>query len=164
MDKQHQKRRPLWGIVSNGYNRIRDFFPELEYNPVMKVVCSRTESKVKAFAEQWGYESYETDWKEVIKRDDVDAIDICTPNDMHADIAIAAAEAGKMVLCEKPLARTVEEAQPMVDAIEKAGVPNTVFYNYRRIPAVTLIKNIIDSGKLGKIFHYILLHHIFLLI
>ena len=139
---------------SNGYNRIRDFFPELEYNPVMKVVCSRTESKVKAFAEQWGYESYETDWKEVIKRDDVDAIDICTPNDMHADIAIAAAEAGKMVLCEKPLARTVEEAQPMVDAIEKAGVPNTVFYNYRRIPAVTLIKNIIDSGKLGKIFHY----------
>lgn len=139
---------------SNGYNRIRDFFPELEYRPVLKTVCSRTEEKVKAFAEQWGYDSYETDWKKVISRDDIDAVDICTPNDMHAEIAIAAAEAGKMVLCEKPLARSVAEAQPMVDAIEKAGVPNTVFYNYRRIPAVTLIKQIIDSGKLGKIFHY----------
>lgn len=139
---------------TNGHKRIGDFFPELEYRPVLKTVCARTEEKVKAFAEQWGYESYETDWKAVIARDDIDAVDICTPNDMHANIAIAAAEAGKMVLCEKPLARTVAEAQPMVDAIEKAGVANTVFYNYRRIPAVTLIKQIVDSGKLGKIFHY----------
>jgi predicted dehydrogenase len=139
---------------SNGYNRIGNFFPELEYRPVLKVVCSRTADKVKAFAEQWGYESFETDWKAVIARDDIDAVDICTPNDMHADIAIAAAEAGKMVLCEKPLARTVAEAQPMVDAVAKAGVANTVWYNYRRAPAVTLIKQIIDSGKLGKIFHY----------
>lgn len=139
---------------TNGHKRIGDFFPELEYRPVLKTVCARTEEKVKAFAEQWGYESYETDWKAVIARDDIDAVDICTPNDMHANIAIAAAEAGKMVLCEKPLARTVAEAQPMVDAIEKAGVANTVFYNYRRIPAVTLIKQIVDSGKLGQIFHY----------
>ena len=139
---------------TNGYKRISDFFPELEYMPVLKTVCSRTEKKVKAFAEQWNFESYETDWKKVIARDDIDAVDICTPNDMHADIAIAAAEAGKMVLCEKPLARTVAEAKPMVDAIEKSKVPNTVFYNYRRVPAVTLIKQIIDSGKLGKIFHY----------
>lgn len=139
---------------TNGHKRIGDFFPELEYRPVLKTVCARTEEKVKAFAEQWGYESYETDWKAVIARDDIDAVDICTPNDMHANIAIAAAEAGKMVLCEKPLARSVAEAQPMVDAIEKAGVANTVFYNYRRIPAVTLIKQIVDSGKLGQIFHY----------
>ena len=139
---------------TNGYKRIGDFFPELAYRPVLKTVCARTEEKVKAFADQWGYESYETDWKAVIARDDIDAVDICTPNDMHAKIAIAAAEAGKMVLCEKPLARTVAEAQPMVDAIVKAKVPNTVFYNYRRIPAVTLIKQIVDSGKLGKIFHY----------
>lgn len=139
---------------TNGYKRIGDFFPELEYRPVLKAVCSRTPDKVQAFAEQWGYESFETDWKAVIARDDIDAVDICTPNDMHADIAIAAAEAGKMVLCEKPLARTVAESQPMVDAIEKAGVANTVWYNYRRTPAVTLAKQIVDSGKLGKVFHY----------
>ena len=139
---------------SNAYKRIGDFFPELGHRPVLKVVCGRDEAKVKDFAEQWGYEKSVTDWKEIIAMDDVDAVDICTPNDMHAEIAIAAAEAGKMVLCEKPLARTVAEAQPMVDAIEKAGVKNTVWYNYRRVPAVTLAKQLIDSGKLGKIFHY----------
>lgn len=139
---------------SNGYKRVSDFFPELQYSPELKVVCSRREDKVRAFADQWGYESIETDWKKVIARDDVDAVDICTPNDTHAEIAIAAAEAGKMILCEKPLARTLAEAQQMVDAIEKAGVNNTVWYNYRRIPAVTLAKQIIDSGKLGRIFHY----------
>ncbi|MEJ7678628.1 MAG: Gfo/Idh/MocA family oxidoreductase [Segetibacter sp.] len=139
---------------SNGYKRVSNFFPELQYSPELKVVCSRREDKVRAFADQWGYQSIETDWKQVISRDDIDAIDICTPNDMHAEIAIAAAEAGKMVLCEKPLARTLAEAQGMVDAIEKAGVNTTVWYNYRRIPAVTLAKQIIDSGKLGRIFHY----------
>ncbi len=139
---------------TNGYKRVADFFPDLQYKPVLKAVCARREDKVKAFAEQWGYESYETDYKKLIARDDIDAIDICTPNDSHAEIAIAAAAAGKMILCEKPLARNVEEAQRMVDAIEKAGVPNTVWYNYRRLPAVTLAKQIVDSGKLGKIFHY----------
>ncbi len=139
---------------SNGYNRIRNFFPELQYVPQLKAVCSRNAEKVKAFAEQWGYESYETDWRKLIERDDIDAIDICTPNDTHAEIAIAAAAKGKMILCEKPLARTVAEGQKMVDAIEKAKVPNTVWYNYRRIPAITLAKQLIDSGKLGKIFHY----------
>ncbi|NIJ55806.1 Gfo/Idh/MocA family protein [Dyadobacter arcticus] len=139
---------------SNGYKRIGDFFPELEYRPVLQAVCSRNEEKVKAFAEQWGYASVETDWKKIIERDDIDAVDICTPNDTHAEIAIAAAAAGKMILCEKPLARTLEEAKTMVDAIEKAGVQNTVWYNYRRVPAVTLAKQIVDSGKLGRIFHY----------
>ncbi len=139
---------------SNGYKRVGDFFPELQYTPVLKAACSRTEATVRAFAEQWGYESWETDWKVLIARDDIDAIDICTPNDMHADIAIAAAEAGKMILCEKPLARGMEESEKMVTAIKKAGVPNTVWYNYRLLPAVTLAKQIIDSGKLGRIFHY----------
>lgn len=139
---------------TNGYKRIGDFFPELEYRPVLKAVCSRNAEKVKAFAEQWGYESVETDWKAIIARDDIDAVDICTPNDTHAEIAIAAAAAGKMILCEKPLARTLDEAKTMVDAIEKSGVKNTVWYNYRRIPAVTLAKQIVDSGKLGRIFHY----------
>ena len=139
---------------TNGYKRVGDFFPELQYRPVLKAVCSRTADRVKAFAEQWGYESVETDWKAVIARNDIDAVDICTPNNMHAEIAIAAAEAGKMVLCEKPLCRNLAEGQQMVDAVEKAGVKNTVWYNYRRLPAVTLAKQIIDSGKLGRIFHY----------
>jgi predicted dehydrogenase len=139
---------------SNGYKRVSDFFPELESRPILKAVCSRRQEKVNAFAEQWGYESVETDWKALIARDDIDAVDICTPNNMHAEIAIAAAEAGKMVLCEKPLARTLAESQQMVDAVEKAGVNNTVWYNYRRLPAVTLAKQIVASGKLGRIFHY----------
>ena len=139
---------------SNAYKRIGDFFPELKHRAVLKTVCARNVEKVTAFADQWGYESVETDWKAVIARDDIDAVDICTPNDTHAAISIAAAAAGKMILCEKPLARSLAESQQMVDAIEKAGVPNTVWYNYRRVPAVTLAKQIIDSGKLGKIFHY----------
>lgn len=141
-------------IHTNGYKRLADFFPEYEYNPVLQACCSRREANAKAFMERWGYASYETDWRKVIERDDIDAVDICTPNDSHAEIAIAAAKAGKMILCEKPLARTVAEAEEMVKAVEAAGVKNTVWYNYRRVPAVTLAKNIVASGKLGKIFHY----------
>ncbi len=141
-------------IHTNGYKRLGDFFPEYEYRPVLQVACSRREDKIKAFAEQWGYASYETDWRKVIERDDVDAVDICTPNGTHAEIANAAAKAGKMILCEKPLARTLDEAKTMAEVVEKAGVKNTVWYNYRRVPAVTLAKKIVDSGKLGKVFHY----------
>ncbi len=141
-------------IHTNGYKRLGDFFPELGHRPVLQAACSRREDKINAFAEQWGYQSVETDWKKMIARDDIDAIDICTPNDTHAEIAIAAAEAGKMILCEKPLSKTLKEGEEMVKAIEKAGVKNTVWYNYRRVPAVTLAKQLVDSGKLGKIFHY----------
>lgn len=139
---------------SNAYRRLANFFPDLGVLPVLKAVCSRNEEKVKAFAEQWGYESYETDWKALIARDDIDAVDICTPNDTHAEIAMAAAKAGKMILCEKPLSRTLDEAKQMVESVEKAGVKNTVWYNYRRVPAVTLAKQLVDEGKLGRIFHY----------
>jgi predicted dehydrogenase len=138
---------------SNAYKRVNDFF-EVAYRPVLKAVCGRTAEGASAFAEKWGYESIETDWRKLVERKDIDAIDICTPNNTHAEIAIAAAGAGKMVLCEKPLAMNLVEGQAMVDAIEKAGVPNTVWYNYRRIPAVTLAKQLIDAGRLGKIFHY----------
>jgi predicted dehydrogenase len=138
---------------SNAYKRVNDFF-DVPYRPVLKAVCGRTTEGAKAFAEQWGYESTETDWRKLIERKDIDAIDICTPNNTHAEIALAAAAAGKMVLCEKPLSMNLVEGQKMVDAIEKAGVPNTVWYNYRRVPAVTLAKNLIDAGRLGKIFHY----------
>ncbi len=138
---------------SNAYKRVNDFF-DVAYRPVLKAVCGRTAEGARAFADKWGYESVETDWRKLIERKDIDAIDICTPNDTHAEIAIAAAEAGKMVLCEKPLARDLKESQPMVEAVEKAGVPNTVWYNYRRVPAVTLAKKLIDEGRLGRIFHY----------
>ena len=139
---------------TNGYKRANDFFPELEYRPVLKAVCGRNAEKVQEFADQWQYESIETDWKELIKRDDIDAIDICTPNNSHAEIAIAAAEAGKMILCEKPLALNPAEGEEMIAAVEKAGVQNTVWYNYRRVPAVTMAKQLIDERKLGRIFHY----------
>ena len=139
---------------TNAHKRVGDFFPDLEWKTCLKAVCARTPEKVRAFAEQWGYESYETDWKTLVSREDIDAVDICAPNNTHAEIALAAIAAGKMILCEKPLARTVAEGQPMVDAVEEAGVKNTVWYNYRRVPSVTLAKQVIDSGKLGQVFHY----------
>ena len=90
-------------IHTNGYKRLADFFPEYEYRPVLQACCSRREANAKAFMERWDYASYETDWRKLLAREDIDAVDICTPNDMHAEIAIAAAKAGKMILCEKPL-------------------------------------------------------------
>jgi predicted dehydrogenase len=138
---------------SNAYSQVNHFF-DLEYKPVLKSVCARDEGKAKAFAQQWGYESVETDWKKLLERKDIDAVDICTPNNLHAEIAIAAAKAGKMILCEKPLSMNVAEGEEMCKAVEKAGVPNIVWYNYRRVPAVTFAKQLIDEGKLGRIFHY----------
>jgi len=138
---------------SNGYAQAPHFF-NLGRKPVLKAACGRDKDKLKAFAEQWGYESTETDWRKVIERKDIDVIDICTPNNSHCEIALAAAAAGKMILCEKPLAMTGAEGLKMVEAVERAKVPNMVWYNYRRVPAVTYAKQIIDSGKLGKIFHY----------
>lgn len=139
---------------TNGYKRANDFFPDLTHRPILKAVCGRTADKAQAFADQWQYESIETDWRKMIERDDIDAIDICTPNNFHCEIAIAAAEAGKMILCEKPLALNPEEGARMVQAVETAGVANTVWYNYRRVPAVSLAKQLIDEGRLGRIFHY----------
>jgi len=138
---------------SNGYRQAPQFF-DLEYKPILKACCARNEERIKEFAENWGYESYETDWKKLIARDDIDAIDICTPNNLHHEMAIAAAKAGKMILCEKPLAMDTTQGEEMVAAVEEAGVANTVWYNYRRVPAVSLAKQLIDEGRLGRIFHY----------
>src|SRR5947209_14621547 len=138
---------------SNAYRKVNNFF-DREYRPVLKAACARSADKAKAFAAKWGYESVETDWRKLVERKDIDLIDICTPNNTHAEIALAAARAGKMILCEKPLAMNGPEALKMVEAVEKASVANMVWYNYRRVPAVTLAKNLIDEGKLGKIFHY----------
>lgn len=138
---------------SNAYTKVNHFF-DLEYQPVLKAICARNGERAQQFADQWGYESVETDWKKLLERDDIDAIDICTPNNLHHEIAIAAAKAGKMILCEKPLAMDVAQGEEMCKAVEEAGVANTVWYNYRRVPAVTLAKQMIDEGKLGRIFHY----------
>ena len=138
---------------SNAFKQCNNFF-QLEHETVLKAACARDAGKLKAFADQWGYESTETDWRKLVERKDIDIIDIAAPNDMHHDIAIAAAAAGKMVMCEKPLGRNSTESREMVDAVEKAKVANMVWYNYRRVPAVTLAKQLIDEGRLGKIFHY----------
>ena len=138
---------------SNGYKRVSDFF-DLDYTPVLQAVTARDTAKAQVFADRWGYKRVESDWRKLVAADDIDAVDICTPNNLHAEIAIEAAKHGKAILCEKPLAMDVAEGERMLAAIEKAGVPNMVWYNYRRIPAVTFAKQIIDSGKLGRIFHY----------
>ncbi len=138
---------------SNAFLQAGRFF-DLPYKVNLKAVCARNTDRVKAFAENWGYESSETDWRKLIERDDIDLIDIASPNDTHAEIAIAAAQAGKMVMCEKPLGRNAAEARAMVEAVEAAKVPNTVWYNYRRVPAVTMLKNLLDDGRFGRIFHY----------
>jgi predicted dehydrogenase len=138
---------------SNAYSQVNHFF-DLKYRPVLKAACARSADKVKPFADKWGYESVETDWRRLLDRKDIDLIDICTPNNTHAEIALAAAAAGKMILCEKPLAMDGPEALKMTQAVEKAKVPNMVWYNYRRVPAVTLAKQLIDEGKLGRIYHY----------
>jgi predicted dehydrogenase len=138
---------------SNAFLQAGRFF-DLPYQPVLKAVCARNSERVKGFADNWGYESVETDWRKLIERSDIDLIDIASPNDTHAEIAIATAKAGKMVLCEKPLGRNAAEARAMTGAVEAAKVPNMVWYNYRRVPAVMLLKHLIDEGRFGRIFHY----------
>jgi predicted dehydrogenase len=138
---------------SNAYKRLNDFFP-VEHRPVLKAVCARNREKAQGFADNWGYERVETDWRRLIEADDIDLIDIGAPNHVHKEIALAAAAAGKMILCEKPLSMTVAEGEEMVAAVEKAGVPNMVWFNYRRVPSISLAKQIIDEGRIGRAFHY----------
>ena len=138
---------------SNAHTKVKRFF-DLEYEPVTKALCDCKEENLKPFAENWGWETTETDWRALVERSDIDVIDIAAPNNMHHDIAVAAAEAGKMVLCEKPIAMNAAEAVEMVDAVEKAGVANMVWFNYRRVPAIALAKQLIDEGRIGRVFHY----------
>jgi myo-inositol 2-dehydrogenase/D-chiro-inositol 1-dehydrogenase len=138
---------------SNAFLKVNNFF-DLPYRPVLKTVCARNAERARAFADKWGYSSVETDWQALVNSSEIDLIDIASPNDTHAGIAVAAAKAGKMVMCEKPLGRNSAESAAMVETVRQAGVPNMVWYNYRRVPAITLAKQLIDEGRLGKIFHY----------
>ena len=138
---------------SNAWKNVTNFF-DVPIKPVLKVACGRDEKAVKAFADNWGWEEVETDWKKVIERDDIDIVDISTPPALHAPIALAAAKAGKHIFCEKPIALTSAEALQMYEAAEKAGVVHYLNHNYRRCPAVMLAKEMIDAGKLGQIYHW----------
>src|SRR4029079_18347590 len=137
---------------SHAFPPARRFF-RLAYQPVLKAVCARNAARAEAFAANWGYQAIESDWRKLVERSDIDLIDIASPNDTHAEIAIAAAKAGKIVMCEKPLGRTAAEAGAMVEAVESAKAPNMVWYNYRRVPAVMLLKQLLDENRLGRIFH-----------
>jgi len=138
---------------SNAYRQVTPFFsPRLK--PRMKVLCGRDAKAVKRAAGQLGWEETATDWREVVSRKDIHIVDVSTPGDSHAEIAIAAAQAGKVVFCEKPLANTVKEAKAMLAAVRKAGVTHMICHNYRRAPAVMLAKQLIESGQLGKLYHY----------
>ena len=139
---------------SNAYRQVSQFF-KLEHRPVLKACCARKEDKIKAFAENWGYESYETDWRKLIDRKDIDLIDIGSPNNTHHEIVLAAAARGQ----DDPLRKAAGDerqakAEEMVAAVEKADVPNMVWFNYRRVPAIALAKQIVDEGRIGRPFHY----------
>lgn len=138
---------------SHAYRDLPFFF-DTKLKPVQKAISGRNEAAVKEAAAKMGWESYETDWRRLIDREDIDVIDIVTPNHTHAEIAIAAAEAGKHIITEKPLALTLEEAQRMYDAVQKNNVTHMICHNYRFAPAVQFTKKLIDEGRLGKIYHF----------
>lgn len=138
---------------SNAWMKAPKFF-NLKARPVMKVICGRDKSGVSAAADTFGWETPVTDWRDVVNDPTIDIVDITTPNDTHAEIAIAAARAGKAVICEKPLAMTVPEARAMVAAAKKARIVTMICHTYRRIPAIALAKKMIANGDLGDIYHY----------
>lgn len=137
---------------SNAYRQVNRFF-DLPRQVRMKTICGRTEPAVRAAAENFGWEGFETDWRKVVEDPEIDVVDVATPGDSHCEIAVAAAEAGKAVWCEKPIGNTLAEAEKIWSAVKKAGVHNAVFHNYRKAPAVALAKKMVSSGQLGTIYH-----------
>jgi len=138
---------------SNAYHRVSQFF-DVRYQPVLKAVAAETTQEAEPFARRWGWERAEAGWQKLVEASDIDVVDIATPNYTHHPIALAASAVGKIVLCEKPLARNLAEARDMVRAVERSGKPSMVWFNYRRVPAISLAKEIIEAGGLGKIYHY----------
>jgi predicted dehydrogenase len=138
---------------SNAWRRLNNFFP-VGRQAVLAAICDTNAEKAEAFRQTWGYERAMSDWKALMAAPDIDVIDICVPNFAHKELALAAAAAGKTIICEKPLALNVAEAEEMVKAVEAARVPNLVMFNYRRVPAITLAKQLIDEGRIGRVFHF----------
>ena len=138
---------------SNGWMKVAKFF-DVPYEPVFKVVAGLEKNEVETFAARWGYEHSTTDWREALKRDDVDIVAVGTPTNLHKEMVIEAAKHGKAVFCEKPVALSYKDAVEMAEAVKKAGVLNYLNHNYRRVPAVAYAKRLIDEGKLGTIYHW----------
>ncbi len=136
---------------SNAYLKVAKFF-NLPVEPEMNVFCSN-DPNPQEMADRWGWKEVETDYRKAIARDDVELVDICTPNNVHMEMAITAAEAGKMVFCEKPMALNYEQAKRMADAVRKARVANFVCFNYRRVPALALARQLVQEGRIGRIYH-----------
>jgi predicted dehydrogenase len=139
---------------SHALHDVAAFFPDLPVRPVMSVLCGRDAAQVARVAEQWGWETWATDWREVVRRPGVDAVIVGTPNHLHAEMCLEACAAGKHVLCEKPLALNAGEAEHMAEAARRSGVCHGVAFNYRRVPAVTFARQMIDAGRLGRINQY----------
>ena len=139
---------------SNAYRQVRRFFPG-NLVPRMKVLCGKAcNEELEATARQFGWEESDCEWERVIERKDIDMVDVSTPGYLHHPMVIAAAQAGKHIICEKPLANTLPEAKDMLKAVEKAGVKHMVNFNYRRLPAVAFAKRLIDEGRIGQVYHY----------
>src|SRR5438105_9423691 len=138
-------------VHSNAFHQVGHFV-DIPYKLHVKVVCGRDRTKLDAMASQWGWEGTETDWRAVISRPDIQIVDIAAPNVLHAPITLAGAQAGKIVLCEKPLAMSLEEAESMARVVRH--VPNLVWFNYRRVPAVAFAKRLIEEARIGQTFHY----------
>ena len=138
---------------SNAWRQVGCFF-DVPYEPVMKVICGRNESELIKAANNFGWQEHSTSWEEVVGREDIDVVDICTPGNLHLPIALAAAASKKIVFCEKPLANTVAEAKQMLEAVRVNGCVHMLCHNYRRVPAVTLARELISAGRIGKIYHY----------
>lgn len=139
---------------SHAYMDVSFFYSDLKTIPKMKTICGRNEKAVAEAAKRYGWENYATDWRKVVKDPEIDVIDIVTPTYTHRDIAVAAAEEGKDIFCEKPPARNFYEAKDMYNAVRKACVKNMIGFNYRRVPAIALAKKLIDEGCLGEIRHF----------
>lgn len=138
---------------SNAYRQVAVFYDPPRV-PVLKALCGRDEEGVKKAAERYGWESFETSWRDLVRRDDIDLIDINSPNSSHAEIAIAAAENGKHLLLEKPMAMNLAEAKAMAEAVKGAGVKHMIGFNYRRFPALAFAKRMLEDGKIGRVFHF----------
>ncbi|TKJ46934.1 dehydrogenase [Candidatus Aerophobetes bacterium Ae_b3a] len=138
---------------SNAYIKAPVFFKSAAV-PVMKAICGRDEKGVREAAETYGWQSYETSWQKLVSRKDIDLIDISTPTNFHRDIAVAAAQEGKHILCEKPMALNLNETKEMLKTAENSGVKHMMGFNYRRLPAIVLARNLIKEGRLGKIYHF----------
>jgi predicted dehydrogenase len=138
---------------SNAWKKAPLFF-EVPSQPVLKVACGRNQASLDEFAQNWGWEETETDWQKLVSRPDIDIVDIALPQQLHYDVAMAAAKAGKHIFCEKPLAMTSEQAAEMLKVCQENNVVHYLNHNYRRLPAVQLAKKLIGEGRVGRIFHW----------